>query len=359
MISPRVSAIRRIISKRHCTHILISDPADVEYISGFRSSNASLLITSGKLELFTDFRYKESAQVFCQKNRPWKFHLIQESNFRYFSEFIHSGSVLGIQSDVLTVDQFHELKRVLPKVKFVPLSSELGSVPVQKTKEEISQMRKAARIGDKAFKTVLPEIDRGMKESELARLLESFCLRYGSEKPSFDTIVLFGARSALPHGSPGKKKLARGDLILFDFGCTVNGFCSDMSRTIVYGKASSEQRHIYNVVSRAQSKARSQARAGVKGSELDRSAREVIEKEGLGDFFGHATGHGVGLKIHEKPRVSLKNKHVLLENSVVTIEPGVYIPDLGGVRIEDMVVLGKSGSSLITHSPRNLIELDV
>lgn len=359
MISPRVSAIRRVILKRHCTHVLICDPADVEYVSGFRSSNATLLVSRKKLDLFTDFRYKEAAQAFCDKNRSWDFHLIEQGNFQFLSGAVEPGSVMGIQSDVMTVDQFHELKRALKKVKFLPLSSELGSLSVQKTENELSYMRKAARIGDKAFKAILPEIRQGMKEAELAKLLELYCLKYGSDKPSFDTIVLFGKRSALPHGRPGEKKLSKNDFILFDFGCTVNGFCSDMSRTVVYGKASPEQRHIYDIVFRAQAQARSEARAGIKAGKLDKAARDVITGEKLGEYFGHATGHGVGLKIHEKPRISHNNDVALLENSVVTIEPGVYIPDLGGVRIEDMVVLGKSGSTLITHSPRNLIELDL
>ncbi|MFP4015053.1 MAG: aminopeptidase P family protein [Chitinispirillaceae bacterium] len=359
MTISRVSAIRRIILKRNCTHILISDPADVEYVSGFRSSNATLLISRRKLDLYTDFRYKETAQAFCAKNPVWNFHLIEQGNYRFLSGAVEPGSVMGIQSDVMTVDQFHELKRTLKKVKFLPLSSELGSLAVQKTEDELYFMRKAARIGDKAFKSVLPEIKEGMTERELAKLLETYCLRYGSDRPSFDTIVLFGTRSALPHGRPGEKKLSNNDFILFDFGCTVNGFCSDMSRTVVYGKASPRQRHIYDVVFRAQAQARSEAKAGIKASKLDKAARDLITKEKLGEYFGHATGHGVGLKIHEKPRISQKNDTALLENSVVTIEPGVYVPDLGGVRIEDMVVLDKSGSTLVTHSPRNLIELDL
>ncbi len=358
MVHSRVDAIREIISDHQCTHILITDTIDVEYISGFRSSNATLLISKKKLDLFTDFRYKESAQNFCSVNKQWKFHLIQEGNYKFLVESLPSGSIVGIQSDVVTVDQFHELKRMLKGVKFVALSAELGTVSIQKTDAEIASMRKAARIGDRAFKEVLPFIKKGMTELELARTLERLCSSFGSEKPSFETIVLFGSRSALPHGRPGKRKLAVGDFILFDFGCTFDGFCSDMSRTIVYGKASEKQKDIYNLVLRAQSSARSIAKAGMKSGDLDHAARGIIEEEQLGEYFGHATGHGVGLRIHEKPRVSRKNESVLLENSVVTIEPGVYIPEAGGVRIEDMVVLHKNGATVLTQTPRKLIEIE-
>jgi Xaa-Pro aminopeptidase len=196
-----------------------------------------------------------------------------------------------------------------------------------------------------------------MTELDIMRILENLCAEYGSEKPAFDTIVLFGKRSALPHGRPGKRRLRAGDFVLVDFGCTVNGFCSDMTRTFVYGRASNEQREIYGIVFQAQSRARKAARAGLTGKELDAVARDLITKNGYSDFFGHGTGHGIGLRVHESPRVNKKNDAALPENCVVTIEPGIYIPNMGGVRIEDMAVLQKHGAAALTHSPRKLVEL--
>jgi len=356
-MTSRIKAVRKILSDRNCTHLLVTDTADVEYISGFRSSNATLLICADSLLLFTDFRYKEAAQEFCRLNKPWKFQLIEESNYKFLHSEICPKSTVGIQSDNVTIDQFHELKRVLPKVKFVPLSNEISNVSIQKLDSEIDSMKIAARIADRALKALLPTIKKSMTEIEIARNLENLCSKYGSQRPSFETIVLFGKRSSLPHGRPSNCKLAAGDFILIDFGCVVNGFCSDITRTFVFGKASDSQRNIYNIVQKAQRSAKDAARAGVKACDVDLAARNVIEKSGYGETFGHATGHGIGIRIHEKPRVNKKNETPLPENSVITIEPGIYISELGGVRIEDMVVLTKNGSQTLTHSPRKLMEL--
>ena len=359
-MSYRIKAIRKIISEGKCTHVLVTNTVDVEYISGFRSSNATLLISAGGLELFTDFRYRETAEEFCRIQRPkWKFHLIEESNFKYLAKNIAPGSKVGIQSDTVTIDQFHELKRALPKVKFAQLSNEIANAAIQKLDKEISSMKAAAAAADKALSALLPNIKAAMTEIELARLLENLCAENGSQKPSFETIVLFGERSSLPHGRPGSRRLAPGDFILLDFGCTVNGFCSDITRTFVFGEASLKQREIYNVVLKAQTAARKAARSGVKSCDVDFAARDIIEKSGYGENFGHATGHGVGLRVHEKPRLNKKNEAPLLENSVITIEPGIYISGLGGVRIEDMVVLTKDGSAALTRSPRKLTELPI
>ncbi|MDR0308143.1 MAG: aminopeptidase P family protein [Chitinispirillales bacterium] len=355
----RIKAVRKIISDGKCTHVLVNNIVDVEYISGFRSSNATLLISADKLTLYTDFRYRNAAEEFCRANTKWNFHLIEESNFKYLAKSTAPSSIVGIQSDTVTIDQLHELKRSLPKTKFAPLSNEIANISIQKNDKEIASMKAAAATGDKALKALLPNIRTGMTEIELARQLEALCAEYGSQRPSFETIALFGERSALPHGRPGSRKLAPGDFILLDYGCTVDGFCSDISRTFVFGEASQEQRKIYNIVLKAQTCARSAARSKIKACELDFAARNVIEQSGYGENFGHATGHGVGLRVHEKPRVNKKNEALLPENCVITIEPGIYISGLGGVRIEDMVVLTGEGCSTLTNSPRKLIELPI
>jgi len=355
-MASRVKAVRKIIAERGCTHALVTDMADVFYISGFRSSGAALLVAPRQLDLFADFRYKAAAQEFC-KGGKWRFTLIESGGFGYLAKRVRPLSVVGIQSDAVTVDQYEELKRALPGVKLMPLSGDVADVAVRKLPSEIESMKAAARIGDKALKALLPHIKRSVTEAALARTLEGLCAEFGSEKPSFDTIVLFGERSALPHGRPGERKLHDGDLVLIDFGCTVDGFCSDMTRTFVYGKATEEQRAVYNAVLRAQRCACLAARAGMRCCDLDAVARSSIADSGYGDLFGHGTGHGVGLRIHERPRLSNSVETALPENSVVTVEPGVYVPGLGGVRIEDMVVLQKGGSTAITHSPRKLMEL--
>jgi Xaa-Pro aminopeptidase len=356
MATSRVRAVRKAMTERECTHMLVTDAVDVFYISGFRSSSAALLIAPRRLELFADFRYKDEAKEFCRAGK-WRFTLIDEPNFKYLSKKIRPLSVVGIQSDAVTIDQHGELKRALPGIKLMPLSGEVADIAIQKLPEEIESMRAAAHIGDRAFKALIPHIKKPVTEAGLARTLDGLCTEFGSEKPAFDTIVLFGKRSALPHGHPGERCLREGDFILIDFGCTVNGFCSDMTRTLVYGAASDKQRGVYNAVLRAQRCASLAARAGMKCCELDGIARSSIADRGYGEFFGHGTGHGVGLRIHERPRVSKSVETVLLENSVVTIEPGIYLPGFGGVRIEDMAVLQKGGSTALTNSPRKLMEL--
>jgi len=190
-------------------------------------------------------------------------------------------------------------------------------------------------------------------------MLESLCQRYGSEKPPFDTIVLFGNRSALPHGEPSERKLKQGDWMLFDFGCTIQGFCSDMTRTVIMGKADNRQRQIYNVVLDALEQAKRAVYPGVTAAEVDSCARSVIEKAGYGDAFGHATGHGAGLRVHEAPRINKGSDGVLSEGMVFTIEPGIYLKGFGGVRIEDMVVVTGKGPRCLTKTSRRLLELQI
>jgi Xaa-Pro aminopeptidase len=355
-----VAAVREVIARQQCTHALITDPADVEYISGFRSSNAMLLISRARLGLFTDFRYMESAKEFCHlTGDKWKLGPIEGSGFKSLKKLIRSGSAIGIQSNSLTMDRYYDLERTLPGAQFVPLPDELAGISIPKFEREIINMKTAAAIGDRALAALFPFVKESMTELELARALENLCAEYGSEKPAFDACVLFGERSALPHGRPTERRLAKSDFILIDFGCTVNGFRSDITRTFVYGRASEEQRNIHNIVLCAQERARLAARAGMTCKELDAVARSVIAERGYGEYFGHGTGHGVGLRVHENPRVSKASDAVLLENSVVTIEPGIYVPEIGGVRIEDMVLLQKDGAEVLTTTPRGLIELSV
>jgi len=353
----RLESVKNLLKEKALTHLLITDLIDVEYLSGFRSSNALILISLKKNLLFSDFRYQEAAQSFCRKNSLWEFQIIKENLFSSICSFLPQGSVCGFQADNLTVEKFDELTATGKNVKFVKLSSEISELFLQKTSSEIASIRKAARIGDAAFQNLIQRISEGITEAALARELERLCSEMGSEKPSFETIVLFGSRAALPHGRPGNRKLKKGDFILIDFGCTVNGFCSDMTRTLVFGKASPKQRQIYDIVLNAQKKACNAAKVGISSKELDNVARSPISAAGFGDAFGHALGHGVGLRIHEKPRISFHSDFLLKQNMVITIEPGIYITNFGGVRIEDMALIKEKKAALLTSAPKELIEL--
>ena len=318
-----------------------------------------MLISPDKNLLFTDFRYKESARGFCRTHAQWRFIETKENNFSILQEFCAVGSVIGFQSNELTVDLFDKLRRSLPKRRFIKLADSITNVLASKQEFEVDLMHKAARIGDEAFVRTLEFLKPRITEKEVALFLEQQCRKGGSEKPSFDTIVLFGCRSALPHGKPSDERLKKGDWVLIDFGCTVGGFSSDMTRTVVAGKANGRQKEIYGIVLEAQQKARDCVKEGVSACMVDRCAREEIEKAGYAKYFGHATGHGVGRRIHESPRVSRDNKAILQRDTVITIEPGIYIPRFGGVRIEDMVIVQQGGSRLLTNAPRHLMELDI
>lgn len=355
--SDRLTRLRQMRLQLSLTHILISDPVDVAYISGFSASNAMLLISKRKNRLFTDFRYETDAKRFCRMYPEWSFVAVESSMADALSSFIGEGASLGFQSDKMTVDDFSRLKRHIRGVKRVSCSKQLNELLLAKEVHEIQAMKTAAKIGDAALDKLLSDIRPGVTETWLAARLERYCRELGSEKPSFDTIVLFGSRTALPHGKPGKTVLKKGAFILFDFGCTVDGFASDMTRTVVLGKASPRQRMIHTIVRDAQEAACQGARAGMRAKAIDALAREPIAKAGYGEFFGHALGHGVGRRIHESPRVSGRIPLKLPENTVITIEPGVYLPAFGGVRIEDMVVLQPDGAQRLTHFQRELMEL--
>ena len=337
--------------------MLVTDVVDVEYISGFSSSRALLLIGRTTNHLYTDFRYHEAAEGFCGNNDGWRLTLIKDGGFSFLAGQLRPGSSVAVQSDVMTIDEYKRLRRAFPKVRFVPLSGEISDLALSKNLREIARMKTAARIGDAAFGRFCACLRPGIAEQEAAGMLDRICSELGSEKPSFDTIVLFGIRSSLPHGRPGPRKLKRGDFVLADFGCTVSGLCSDMTRTIVFGSASKRQREIYGIVKEAHDAALAEARCGCSARALDAVARAIIQKAGFGDAFGHGLGHGVGRRVHERPRLSPFSKDILQEGSVVTIEPGIYLPGFGGVRIEDMTVLQKKESSPLTSSPCDLIEL--
>lgn len=357
MFENRVKSVRLCLKENACTHVVITDPADVEYICGFRSSNAAVVVSEKEKMLFSDFRYKSSAERFLKTNPDWKFILAKENLYTSVAALFDSSSVVGFQSDILSVDALSKLKRSARQVKFRGLSGTISALFIPKLRREINSIRRAAEIADKSFNELVNLIDPAMTEAEVARKLEMLCLQNGSEGPSFDTIVLSGSRSALPHGRPGNSKLSKGKFILIDFGCRYKGFCSDMTRTFVIGTVSVKMKKIYEIVLDAQLCACEQARAGLYTDQLDKVARDRIEAAGFGGYFGHALGHGVGLRIHEQPRVS-PHAHVMLKaDSIVTIEPGVYIPGIGGVRIEDMVLLHSNGAEIITSTDKELMIL--
>lgn len=359
MTNIRLRRIKKFLEKSPFTCIFLSDTIDIEYLTGFRSSNVYCIISKRHNILCSDFRYREAALAFCRTHRDWGFLEIKENDFSSLSAAFGAHGIVGFQSHVVTVDQFRMLRARCPGVRFAHLPKDFQDIFVPKLPGEILYMRKAASIGDEAFGVMLSRARPGITEKELTVVCEDECRKRGSERPSFDTIVLFGRRAALPHGRPSNTRLRRGDWVLCDFGCTVEGFASDMTRTFVMGRASARQKKLYEVVYRAQEIGHRSVAAGVRACDVDSCVRQTIAKAGYARLFGHATGHGVGLRVHEKPRIGANDKSILQKGTVVTIEPGIYDSRFGGIRIEDMVVVRENGCEVLTKSPRHLIEAGV
>ena len=264
---------------------------------------------------------------------------------------------LGFEGNVMTVDAYTALCSAWQSVEWVDCGRAFTEIRMVKNEEELALLRRAEQIGVDAYLRVLPMIKLGVRECEIAAELEYQMRKLGADGTSFETIVVSGVKSSMPHGKPDAKKIENGDFVTMDFGCRVGGYCSDMTRTVVVGKASEEQKKVYDTVKRAQQTGLDAIRAGILGAEADKAARDVIAAAGYGAYFGHSLGHGVGLLIHELPNLSPGSKVRLAEGMIVTCEPGIYIPDFGGVRIEDMVCVREGGIENLTHLSKDLLEL--
>ena len=344
-----------VLTKNDADAVIVSSYANIRYLSGFSGEGYAVFTHDGKY-IFTDFRYVEQAR----KQSPG-FEVFSIDNGGYpklFSVFFSENKITKVCfEDCCCLYSDYKLFKDSGADVLVPLGSELDSMRRIKTDEEIEHIKKAEHIGDLAFSEIIGYIDTGMTEIEVAAKLEYFMKTNGGEKIAFDTIVASGKNSSMPHAVTSSKKIEDGDFVTFDFGCMFNGYCSDMTRTVVMGKASDRQTEIYDIVFHAQKRALDQAEYGMTGCEIDALARDYITSFGYGEYFGHATGHGIGLNVHELPVISVKGKETIKENMVFSIEPGIYIPEFGGVRIEDLVYMSRDGLVNITGSEKNIIQL--
>ncbi|ADD02341.1 peptidase M24 [Thermoanaerobacter mathranii subsp. mathranii str. A3] len=354
-MNKRLQNLKELMRKKNIEAFVIYKPVNVTYITGFTGDDSVAFVTHDRAIFITDGRYTEQA-VKEVKN----FEVIEHKNGikEVLKEYIKT---LGIKKlafeESVSYGQYRELKEFL-EIDLIPEVNVVETLRMVKDDQEIENIKKAQNITDKAFEYLLNFIKVGMTEKEVALELEYFMKKQGAEALSFDTIVASGKRSSLPHGKASEKVIEEGDFVTIDFGCKVNGYCSDMTRTIVMGRASEKQKEIYNIVLEAQQKAIDNLKAGLMAKEADLLARSLIEEKGYGKYFTHSLGHGVGLEIHEAPSLSFKKEEILKERVVVTVEPGIYIPDFSGVRIEDMVLLKEDGVINLTKSPKYLIELN-
>lgn len=337
--------------------ILVSNPYNLRAITGFTGGTGYAFLAQGKKVLMTDSRYLEQAEKEAKE-----FEVILVSQDRTYTnvlqELVSSDiKTLGFEDEDMTYASVKKLQKALPNLEWIPLGNTLVLERMVKQDWELEAMRRAEHIGDLAFSHILPLIKPGITELEVAAELEYFMKKQGAEKTSFDTIVASGLHSSMPHAVPDNKKIEPGDFITMDFGCVYQGYCSDMTRTVVLGKADSQQKKVYETVLRAQEAALSKIQAGMCCKDVDQIARSIITEAGYGAYFGHALGHGVGLEIHEEPRLSKACDTILQVNMIQTVEPGIYIPGFGGVRIEDMVIIKENGCENLAESPKELLEL--
>lgn len=329
----------------------ITSPENRLYLSGFSGTAGVLLIDRETACLLTDFRYTEQALRECP---GLKIIEVKDSYLESLSEVAAENgiNVMGFEGDHLTHNQFVAMKDKLSGLNLKPTGGLVEQLRLCKDEAEIKYITEAVRLTDEAFAEVLPAVRPGVSEREISLRLEYIMRNRGADGAAFKFIVASGPRSALPHGVASKRIIREGDLVTIDFGAVYRGYHSDMTRTMVVGRAGWMHKEIYNLVLEAQVKAASAVRAGVKASEIDAAARKVIESRGYGKYFGHSTGHGLGLNIHESPRLSSKDPTILEAGMVVTVEPGIYLPDWGGVRIEDTLLVEDGGSRVLTKSPK-------
>jgi Xaa-Pro dipeptidase len=264
---------------------------------------------------------------------------------------------IGLNYSALTVSRYKDVLRIIPDKEFVDVSSSIMEARRMKSPEELSRIREAAKIGSEAFESTVTKLKEGMTESEVSALIAYEMMKLGASEPSFSTIVAFGENASMPHYSPGDRKLKKNDFVLIDFGARYRRYCSDITRTVVFGRASPDQREMYDVVFRAQDESMKTIRENVNGKDVDAVARKIIDSTKFKGRFIHSLGHGLGMDVHDHPALSSNYDFPLKANMVVTVEPGVYVPRVGGVRIEDDVIVKKDGFELITTAPRELMEI--
>lgn len=331
-----------------------SDAINQRYLVDFNSTLGSVIIGLDEVLFLTDSRYYDAA---CDQMTGTQIEKIESKAVETTAERIDEMGFarVGIDKGNVTLSTFEKLTDELTGPDLVPVDGPISKIREVKDPGEIDLHRKAAEIADDTFAYLMDYVKPGMTEKEIAVELEFFMRRQGAEAVSFDPIVALGENSALPHATPGDKEVQDGEILLIDMGAKFNGYCSDMTRTVFIGEPTKKMKDIYDIVLQAQKAGLEALQPGESTKEVDRVARDVIEEHGYGENFGHGLGHSVGLEIHENPRLAKTDDSVLKENMVVTVEPGIYLPGWGGIRIEDMVYITENGYEFFSRSPKKEI----
>jgi Xaa-Pro aminopeptidase len=352
----RLKALLPALTKNNLDALLVTHMPNVRFLCGFTGSSGVLLVTPKAITFFTDGRYTEQAaqqvkgaKVVTTKGAPFAGAAKLLARFR---------GTLGFEGDHTTVSARQSLQNFFPKtVRLKAVQGIVESLRLVKDGDELAQIRAAVNLGSELFRPAIEAIRPGVRESQVAAEIEYAARKSGAEKMSFETIVASGQRSALPHGVASENLLAAKGFVILDYGVILHGYCSDMTRTVHVGRVPLRARQLYRSVLQAQEAAIAAVAPGVEVGKVDAAARSVLRKARLNRYFTHSTGHGVGLEIHEQPRVARGQTEVLRPGMVITIEPGVYLPGSGGVRIEDMVVVTERGCEILTSTTKELIEI--
>jgi Xaa-Pro aminopeptidase len=351
----RIEKLKALLEEKSLDAVYIIHIPNVRYLSNFSGSSGSLVITKAKNYFITDFRYKDQS-----RNEVHGYEIVINYNANdELKRIIESDGIkiCGFEASHMTYGAYDNYKNIFPAVKFIPLTDVVEKLTLEKTAGELAKIQKAVDITDETFTKMLGFIKPGMKELDVSAEITYTHKKLGALKDSFEPIVASGWRAALPHGIASGKIIETGDILTLDFGCVYEGFCSDMTRTVAVGDPGDELKKIYKIVSEAQKLALNAAKSGISSKSVDSVARDFITSKGYGENFGHGLGHGLGIEVHEMPSLSQRMDVSLAENSVVTVEPGIYIENLGGVRIEDDIILKPGGCVIMNKSPKELITI--
>ncbi|MCI1859106.1 MAG: Xaa-Pro peptidase family protein [Sporolactobacillus sp.] len=348
----RIDKLAKRMVENDVQAALVSNPVNVRYLSGFTGDDSYLIVTAHDVYFITDGRFTEQAKNELSPNTKiitWKHSLFAEA-----VDVLNKldGKRFGFEADQLTYSTGARFKAQV-QAELVSISGWIENLRAVKDENEIAKIRAAARIVDQTFIHILDFIRPGVTEKRIAAEMEYYMKKMGSEKTSFETIVVSGVRTSLPHGVAGDKPIERGDLITLDFGATYQGYVSDMTRTIAVGRPDEQLQESYGLVLEAEKAGLEKAQPGMTSKELDAVIRAPFKREHKNQYFIHGAGHSIGLDIHESPYISFRSDHIFRENTIMTVEPGLYLANVGGIRIEDDVLIKTGKNEILTHAPKS------
>lgn len=354
-MTKRIQCIREALIRHQIDALLITNPYNVRYVANFTGTSGLAVITKDKAFFVTDSRYTLQAK---EQAKGFEVITAHGGYYQTLAPYLTQSGIkeMGFEADHLPYATYEFLAGFLP-VSLVPTQEIILEIRRVKDTEEIAILEESCRIADEAFRYILGYIKPGMTEIQVANAIDFKMRELGASGVSFDTIVASGKRSAMPHGVASEKVIEDGDLITLDYGCFYKGYASDVTRTFSYGEVSDQLKEIHEIVKGAQAAGIAAIAPGVAAHHIDDVARQYIEERGYGEYFVHSTGHGVGLEIHEQPNITAASLHVLEPGHVITCEPGIYIPGVGGVRIEDDILVTKDGHRVLTQTDRSLLNI--